>query len=657
MPTGWETSVVECRGGLVTNIAPLQQGLNATGTARRLVNFEPSIKGGYRRIEGFEKYDETKIPSHGEPVVQGSGQTGTSLEIANVFKSPSIGDEITLSGIGTYSVSGVSFDSTEHSATLTLGASLASSPADKLAVVFTDDGSIPVSGLQVFSDGVVASRGGNVYYSTGSGWSRINVPSHGSSLVAGGGQSGGTLAVDALTSTPLAGETFTVDGIEKVYTVTADATVVAGAATLTISPNLASSPSDNAAITWLGSDAEDSGRVRFDIHQFSGVNTLIGVTGTSRPFKYDGTTFEIIAGTSDTTGSEFVVEFKNHIFYGKGSLLTFSEPYLDNDFDPGDGAGTINLPYTLTGLQVFRDNLIVFSTNSIHYVTGSSITDFALSSISDDIGCVAADTIQEVGGDVIFLGPDGLRLLSGTEKFNDFGLAVASRPIQQDAKELVESNTTFASCVIRAKSQYRIFGYKSSTLASSSRGLAGVQFADQTAEGMAWSKLKGFKAYVASSEYRNDLNQELIVFANADGYVYKMETGNSFDGANIQAIYSTPYLSVTDPSFRKTIYKVYTYVDPDGVVSGSLQLRFDFSAPEKIQPSSVAFSDSGSSTPAFYGTAIYGTSRYGSRTNSVRANLVVGSGDTVSFEYSFDNTNPPFSIDAIVFEYRNNDRQ
>ena len=53
----WQTYPVEFRGGLVTNLSPLQQGINAPGSARILRNFEPSVEGGYRRIEGYDKYD------------------------------------------------------------------------------------------------------------------------------------------------------------------------------------------------------------------------------------------------------------------------------------------------------------------------------------------------------------------------------------------------------------------------------------------------------------------------------------------------------------------------------------------------------------------------------------------------------------------------
>ena len=62
MPTTRETYPIEFRGGLLSNMSPLQQGINMPGSARVLKNFEPSIECGYRRIEGNAKYDLSLTP-------------------------------------------------------------------------------------------------------------------------------------------------------------------------------------------------------------------------------------------------------------------------------------------------------------------------------------------------------------------------------------------------------------------------------------------------------------------------------------------------------------------------------------------------------------------------------------------------------------------
>ena len=56
-----ETFAVSCTGGLVTNQPTLAQAAQMPGTARELVNFEPSVEGGYRRINGYSKYNSSPL--------------------------------------------------------------------------------------------------------------------------------------------------------------------------------------------------------------------------------------------------------------------------------------------------------------------------------------------------------------------------------------------------------------------------------------------------------------------------------------------------------------------------------------------------------------------------------------------------------------------
>lgn len=658
MPTQWQTFPVEMRGGLVTNVSPLQQGLNFPGSARSLINFEPSIEGGYRRIQGFNKFDEDYVPPYGEPLVQGSGQTGTTLILANIFAEPQNGDTLTIAGvIGTYTISAVTFSTSNKTATLTLTTSLDSSPADKAVVTFSNRTEDLIEGIVYFKQKSVVYRNADIWESSGTGWSRINTPSYGTVLVDGGSQTGTTLNVDGLTATPQIGDTFTVAGIEKVYTITNAVTLVGGDAALTINPALATSPADNAAVTFLSTDRSAGGKHRFVRYNFFGAARIMGVDGTNPPFKYDGTTFIVLdAAPTDVLGAEHVAEFKSHLFFAKGNQLSFTAPYTDDDFSAANGAGVITIPHNITGLIVFREQLIIFSTSKIHRLVGNTISDFTLQPISLDIGCVREDTIQEVGGDIAFLGPDGVRLLSATDRIGDFGLAVASRPIQSEANRVVRANTSFATCVIRSKNQYRMFGFSGSATQDSATGLLATQFADQTAQGMAWSETRGILVYVVDSVYSNEAQGEVIVFANRDGYVYRMESGNSFDGSPITAFYSTPFFSVQDPRVRKTFYKLTTYVDPEGSITGTVTPKLDFDEPNLAQPQPIGLTNT-TGVAAFYGVSTYGTGIYGGKLRYAFTSQLVGSGFTFSLQYTFESTDPPFSLDAVTIEFASNDRQ
>lgn len=660
MATGWQTYPIQHVGGLVTNLSPLQQGIQAPGSATRLVNFEPSVDGGYRRIEGFDKFDANRVPAYGEPLY--TGQTSpTVITVSNLFSTPSAGDILSIAGVsGTYTIAagGVVYNSVAKSAAITLTTSLASTPSDKAAISFAENTAELISGIHVFNSEVIAVRGGNVWESNGNGWTRRNIPSHGLTvLVNGAGQSGTTLTVDGLTSAPMDGETFSIAGVDGVYTVTVASTLTAAEASLTITPALASSPSDNAALTFLGADAGRASRVRFSGYSFDGTDRLVGVNGEGRPFTMSDSDFRLLdTDVTDIIGASYVNTYKNHLFFGKGKTVAFGAPFSDSNFTPAAGGGVINFQDDITGLTEFREQLIIFGFESINRLTGNTVADFVAQPITDDIGCVQPDTIQEVGGDIAFVGPDGVRMLSATDRLGDFGLAVASRVIQTEVLALLRTYPSFSSVILRDKNQYRLLGYRQEFSVASSRGILGTQFAAQDDQSFAWAETQGFKAFVAHGEYVESLSRERTVFANDDGFVYEMESGNSLDGDSIPASFSTPYLPITDPEMRKTYYKLNTYLDPQGSVDGSLQIRLDFNAPGTIQPPPITFQGLGQ-TAAFYGQGTYGVSRYGGRLNNTYRQQVIGSGKNVSIQYTFNNTNPPFSIDTSTLEYAIEDRQ
>jgi len=662
MASRWKTFPVALRGGLVTNYSPLQQGIMEPGSARQLINFEPSVEGGYRRILGYEKFNTGYIPPYGEPVVQGGSQSGSSLNIADIHVTPQVDDTITIAGVtGTYTITGVSFNSTNRTATLTLNQSLASSPADQAAVTFGNNSEV-INGITYFEGKTIASRGVDLWEGSdgGSTWTRItSAPAYGTVLVDGGAQSGTSLNVDGLTLTPRIGDTFNIAGVNLLYTITAVGTVTAGACTLTITPALDSTPSDNAEITFKSAGRSlPTDKVRFARHDYSGTPTLIAADGVNFPIKYAGGAYTVYTeAPNDVQSATFVTDFKEHMFFAKNNSLAFSAPFDDDDFDSGNGAGVISFPHEITGVIVFRDQLIIFSTNTIYRLTGSSSTDFALAPITQNVGCSQPDTIQEVGGDIAFVYIDGVRLLTATERIGDFGLAVISRNIQDEMTSFFTNNTSFEAMVVRKKNQYRIFGYSEAVQSSAAEGFIGTQFADQTSEGIAWGQIEGMKVYVSDSVYSNVDDDEVIVFAYDTGFVYKMENGNDFDGVTINASFYSPYFSFDDPAMRKSFYRVTTHIDTTGEVVGTLATRLDQDEPGGIQPSSRELSNAGSGGGSTYGNAVYDSSYFGDKLISIFPVTVTGSGYTYSLLYTFNEADQaPFALDTILIEYMLHDR-
>lgn len=422
----------------------------------------------------------------------------------------------------------------------------------------------------------------------------------------------------------------------------------------------------NVGTSWssLGAAANLGDKIFSQDFNFDGTHKIIFVDGNNIPavWEDDTDTLSFPSGyPSDVIGAEFVDIYKQHVFVAKGSVLSFSAPYDETNFSAADGAGNIDIGHTITGLKVFRDQLFIFARNNIQRLVGNSVADFQLLPVTEDIGCISGDTIQEVGGDVMFLAPDGLRLLGATDRIGDFNINLPSQPIEKDTLQFINNYNTFTSLVIRKKAQYRIFGYSAGETKQNSSGLLGTKFVAQGGEGFQWGETKGIKAYVADGRYVPDF--EFIVFAADNGYVYQMETGSSFDGDNIQAIYESPFMPINDPQMRKTLYKMTLYVDAGGAFSVSVDFNFDLfkikNYNEQVQPPTITLENLENSAVAIYGASgsIYGEDNYGIELDKVYNTPVIGAGNTFSFRIEDNSTNPSHSLDTAVFEYATFDRR
>jgi len=422
----------------------------------------------------------------------------------------------------------------------------------------------------------------------------------------------------------------------------------------------------NDASTWnsLGSATGLGGRVSSQEFNFDGNKKIFFVDGVNSPAIWEDATDTLSFPSgypSDVVGAEFLEIYKQHIFVSKGSKLSFSAPYDETNFDVAAGAGIIDVGHTITGLKVFRDQLFIFSRNSIQRLVGNSVADFQLLPVTKDIGCISGATIQEVGGDVMFLAVDGLRLLSATDRIGDFNIGLPSQLIEKDVLRFISNYNIFTSLVIRGKSQYRIFGYQSSENKKTTKGLLTTKFAAQGPEGFQWAQTQGIKAFVADGRYVPDF--EVIVFAADDGYVYRLETGSSFDGENIQAIYESPFMPIEDPKMRKTLYKMTLYVETSGLFKLNLDFNFDLykikNYNEQVQPATIVLQNLENSQVFIYGSTetVYGDAFYGQELDKVYNTPVIGAGNTFSFRIEDNSTNPSHSLDTALFEYATFDRR
>jgi len=397
-----------------------------------------------------------------------------------------------------------------------------------------------------------------------------------------------------------------------------------------------------------------AGTYAFERFNFDGNSKLIVVDGANAPTVFNTAMSATDVSESSVSGSKFVTAFKNHMFYaGKSSTpqtLIFSTPFDEDDFNSGQGAGSIKVDDTITGLKVFRDNLFVFCENRIFKLSGSSSSDFAVSAITRDIGCINGDTIQEFAGDLIFLGPDGLRTVAGTARIGDVELGTISSNVQSIFDENLSSASEFQSVVIPDRSQYRIFFTKDGTGQNSTKGIACV-LKGQTFE---FSELRGIKP--ASTDSFVSAGNVIVLHGDyANGYVYRQEQGNTFDGTAILAKYRSPDMTFGDAGIRKHMQRVVVNFKPESSIDADLFLRYDYESKDSARPS--AYELDSQDIAAIYGTSTYGTSSsvvgtYGGASQPLFRQSVEGSGFAVALRVNDGGETAPYSLKGFQLEYQ-----
>ena len=594
MPT--QGASITVQGGL--DLVSSSHALFRTpGAATKLQNFESSTTGGYRRVNGYTKFG------------------GNSAVVP----------------------SGVSTDA--------------------------------MHGLTNYADGVVVAQADDLYFSTtGTSYVQINKDT----FTVGAGTVSISNASPTVTGTSttfttsfIVGDDIKIDGkFYKVLSITNDTI-------LTLDTNADTSTTQNGLTYFIGGISSSSlatattiprtnqTNIQFTNFESHGVNgTLYFVDGNNRigEFFIDDNNkyhFEELHRSSPV-GCSLIERYAERIIVS-GQAANPSVVYYSGRLKPYDfeeaSAGFIDVGDIVIGIKVFRNSLIIFCKNSIYELTNLDSTPI-IKSVTKNIGCVSGNSIQEIGGDLIFLAPDGLRTVAGTARIDDVELGSISRKILPLVNELLNNFSAFtiSSIVIRERSQYRLFYYKTGEADSGQRGIIGTfKYSSEGIPAFEWSQTKGIPVKFCTSNL-NSTGTEVIFHSDESGFVYQHDVGSSFNGSNVVAEFQTPDMDYGDNGLRKSLYKVKVNIEPEGIQNDlNLIIKYDFESSEVPQPSN--FNVGQLSAPSLFGSAVFGTSIFGTATLPSKSILVNGSGFSNNFKFFSDDTNAPYSVNGMFVSF------
>ena len=385
--------------------------------------------------------------------------------------------------------------------------------------------------------------------------------------------------------------------------------------------------------------------------------------GVNKPFYFhmEGTggltsrTFFAEEITVSGTVAPTVCAVHNHHLVVAGASEAKNTIYYSHNFEPdnftGTGSGNISLSDQVIGLKSFRDDLIIFCRNSIHKLINiNDSNNIAVVPVTQNVGCLSSHSIQEIGGDLVFLSPDGIRSVAGTARIGDVELGSVSRQIQSIISDiaLAINSFTITSAVLRSKSQYRLFYTSDNASPQASKGIIGTL----TSNGFEWSETLGIQAAGLTSGFNSDgIEKEL--HGDLAGYIYNHDTGNSFISAespfDIDAQYTTPNFDFGDIGTRKTLHYAKISITPEGEVQPTLRVRYDYEDTEIPQPADYILDTV--PLPAIFGTSVFGTAIFGASNDPMLRQAIQGSGSVCNFRIRSSDQNAPYAINGLYINY------
>jgi hypothetical protein len=594
-----------------------------SGALRDVLNFEVAPFGGYARVAGYERADGRASPS---------AATYTLIQVAsfNNFNTIAVGQVVTqlTSGatgkiiaivaapipyIAVTQVTGV-FDNTHLLTTVAspgpvgIGfatALMVSLPAKTKAIytaaaadvyralILAVPGSGSVLGVVAMAfagvDHLYAFRANNggtavlLYKASASGWTLVpyyNLVS----FTAGG------------TAVPLDGDTLTQGGVTAtikrvmwtagawtgsavgrfVVTNPAGGNFGAGAATTT----------SGATITLAGVQAAitvaPGGRFEFEKCNFSGqlrTRRIYGCDGVNPCFEFDGDTLAPIKTGLTVDAPSHIRFHKNFLFIAQAASLLYSAAGSPFKWSAVDGSGEIATGDTITGMITLPGSqttatLAVFLRSNTSFLYGTDPTTFNFVTFSDGIGAVPYSTQNLF--DTFFLDDLGVVSLKTSLNYGNFLPSTLTKNILPFIAR--ERGNLVASAVNREKSQYRLFfadGY--------------ALYATVLNQQYIGSGLVLYPDAITCVDTTNlTTDREATYAGGADGHVYQLDVGTSFDGAVIPAYFVTAWDAIKSPRILKRFRAASIEVQGDSYTEIQYGYQLGYNSDQLAQLPAVA---------------------------------------------------------------------
>lgn len=581
-------------------------------------NYEPEISGGYRRIDGFERYDgrvdsPTSAFYYQIAITQTatifSGQTitglasGASAKVLAVVGSVLVLSSKNFTG-NLIAGEALQISSVTVATSLTAPASIsepdASKDADYMLLAANDyrsyiqpvPGSGPIRGVWVYRDVVyvfrdnVGGTAGTMWKATGAGWSQVTF---GNQLTFGTG------LVAPTVGQTIKGATSGATGVVVAVLLRTGGWGSAGAGSIVYSVTSGTFANgelikDNAlAVTYCTATSAGAAIVRapggtmeFVNANFTGSTDTLkmyGVDGVNPCFEFDGTNYvPIYTGMASETPSHIMFH-RYYLFLSFKGSVQFSGLGTPYAWSVILGAGEIGVGDDVTGFVPQGGNnagssMAIFTKSRVYILYGSSSANFNLVLSIFDIGYFAG-TIQPVSNTTYGMTPRGIQSLITTLTYGDFDFSSISHKVNTFITS--KRGLAISSTSSRIKDQFRVYFSDGTALVM---GLTG----DQVNGLMPLNYGKAVRSIV-TAQLTN--GTEATYFGSDDGYVYRDNIGTSFDGNAIEAWIRPCFNHSKSPRIRKRYRRAVFEVKATGFSKVNIGYDLGYGNPDVLPPDTI----------------------------------------------------------------------
>jgi len=394
------------------------------------------------------------------------------------------------------------------------------------------------------------------------------------------------------------------------------------------------------------------GSFEFVNHNFgahAGTLKMYGVDGVSKAFEFDGTTLAFIT-------SAMTVDKPTHLAARRRALyLSFSGGSVQNSsvgapttFAPVTGAGEFGVGDEITGFSVLRDDsLLVASRNLLKILVGSpGLADSALLDYSNNLGALA-NTLADAGVPV-FADNVGLVVYSPTDVTGVWARDTASQQVNDLLVPKLPTAT--AALVSRTANLYRLFFTDKTGVAVGIGGTLGAGAGAVT--GITSLRYTHKVECVSSGE--DSAGDELLHFGSDNGFVYRLDSGHSFDGAAVPAFLRTVFDHQTalglDAYTAKRFVRAFLQVEAAPGAVLEITPIFDWGAADKARHPAKTMTIEGGAGWVL-GAGVLGTAVLGGSQVPRGSIYIEGAGSSIGlFVASNSATEEPHKLVGVTYE-------